>query len=117
MQETRYTQEFRPAGAEEYKIFGYAARYGTVAMLGDFDETIDEGAFDRCIKEQQDVRCLFNHNEDAVLGRTKNGTLKLNADKRGLYFECQLNPQSEQHRNLYQSVQRGDISECSFSFN
>lgn len=37
-------------------------------------------------------------------------------DERGLKFAVRLNPASQSHRDIYASVQRGDISECSFAF-
>jgi HK97 family phage prohead protease len=116
MIETRYSREFGASNEQEYKIYGYAARYGTIADIGDFDETLEPGCFERCVREMQDVRCLLNHDTNIVLGRTRNDTLRLKAETHGLYFECQLNPESEQHRNVYASVQRGDLSECSFMF-
>jgi phage head maturation protease len=42
-----------------------------------FREVIKPGAFTRALKEKQDVRCLINHDDNLVLGRTKSGTLKL----------------------------------------
>jgi hypothetical protein len=34
----------------------------------------------------------------------------------GLNFVCKLNKDSQAHRDLYASVSRGDLSECSFAF-
>jgi uncharacterized protein len=62
------------------------------------------------------VRALFNHNANFVLGRVKNGTLQLTNTDAGLAFRCQLNPAMQSHQDLYASVKRGDISECSFAF-
>src|SRR5215470_2687154 len=115
MIETRYTREFRAASASEFKIYGYAARYSVKADIGDFDETLERGCFDRSLdRDENDIKCLLNHDTNSVLGTRRNGTLKLATDERGLRFECQLNPDSEQHRNTYASVQRGDLNECSF---
>lgn len=114
--ETRYSKEVRAAADGKFSISGYAAKYNTVADVGDFDETILPGAFDGAVRSGQDVKCLFNHDESIVLGRVANGTLKLRADDKGLWFECQLNPESAEHKNVYASIQRGDVSECSFGF-
>src|SRR5579862_4104670 len=51
-----------------------------------------------------------------ILGRLENGTLSVEEDSRGLKWRCQLNPASQQHRDIYESVKRGDINECSFAF-
>lgn len=64
--------------------------------------------------EKNDIRCLFNHNSDIVLGRTGNGTLKLENRQNGLYGICELNLKDSQARDAYERVKRGDISGCSF---
>ena len=95
---------------------GYAAKYGTWSNdLGGFKETIRFGAFDRALKEKQDVRFLFNHDPNKVLGRWKSGTLGLVAESVGLRFTCQL-PDTEDGRTVHELVKRGDISQCSFAF-
>jgi HK97 family phage prohead protease len=58
----------------------------------------------------------FNHSPDSVLGRTKNGTLKLAEDSTGLAFRCQLDPNQQSHKDLHAAVKRKDISDCSFAF-
>ena len=78
-------------------------------------ETVKRGAFARAIKEKQDVRCLFNHNPDHVLGRTKSGTLQLREDSIGLYFKAKP-PEAQVGRDVYAFVDRGDVSGCSFAF-
>jgi len=52
-----------------------------------FSEIVRPGAFARAIQQGQDVRALFNHDENHVLGRTANGTLRLEEDARGLAVE------------------------------
>lgn len=109
--------EFRAAAEQEFKIYGYAARYGVKADIGSFDEVLERGCFDRSLaSDENDIKMLLNHDVNTVLGSRRNGTLKLAADDRGLRFECQLNRSSEQHRGVYASVSRGDIAECSFMF-
>jgi uncharacterized protein len=96
------------------KISGYAAVFNSKTSLGDWcDEIIMPGAFARSLSG--DIRALFNHNWDNVLGRTKNGTLKLEEDERGLKFEVEL-PNTSAARDLVASMDRGDIDQCSFGF-
>lgn len=118
--ERRYLQELRASTGDEGKQFvleGYAAKFNSPSKdLGGFRETIAPGAFKRALADNSDVRCLFNHSADRVLGRTAAGTLQINEDDKGLHFRCQLDPNNSDHRNLHSSVQRGDISECSFAF-
>lgn len=97
-------------------ITGYAARYNVLSGdLGGFRERIALGAFKRILATNPDVVCLFNHSDNAVLGRTTAGTLRLREDSRGLKFECDL-PNTAAGRDMYESVQRGDLNGCSFAF-
>jgi hypothetical protein len=106
--------ELRTTGAG--KLEGYGAVFNSPSEdLGGFTETILPGAFERAIREGQNVLCLFNHNVNFVLGRTKSGTLRLVEDRLGLNFECDL-PASQTGRDLHTLVERGDINGCSFSF-
>jgi HK97 family phage prohead protease len=103
------------AKADKPGIEGYAAKFNEEYDNGWFIETIKPGAFTRAVKEKQDVRGLMNHDANLVLGRTKSGTLSLNQDATGLYFECDL-PDTQTARDLYELVKRGDIDGCSFGF-
>jgi HK97 family phage prohead protease len=79
-----------------------------------FKETIAPGAFRKTLTETPDVRLLINH-EGLPLARSKNGTLKLIEDERGLYFDAQLADTTEA-RDLYKLVERGDVDQMSFAF-
>src|SRR5690625_2627846 len=77
---------------EPIKISGYAAIFNSRTSIGDwFDEIISPGAFDKSISAKNaDIRALYNHNWDNVLGRTKVKTLMLREDDKGLNFEIEL---------------------------
>jgi len=97
-------------------ISGFAAVYNQLSEdLGGFRERILPGAFSRCLESGPDVRCLFNHNPELLLGRTKSGTLRLSEESAGLYFDCDL-PDTQAGRDVRASIKRGDIDQCSFSF-
>jgi HK97 family phage prohead protease len=97
-------------------IAGYAAMFNSLSEeLGGFREQIRRGAFARAIRTGQDVRCLFNHDTNCILGRTKSGTLKLSEDSAGLHFDCALG-NSPTDRDVLEAVDRGDIDQCSFGF-
>lgn len=102
---------------EPLKVSGYAAVFNSRTSIGDFfDEIISPGAFKNSIsKSGADIRALFNHDWNVVLGRTKAGTLKLSEDERGLKFELEL-PNTSAGRDLAESMERGDINQCSFGF-
>lgn len=102
--------------SEKKTVEGYAAVFNSPANIGDwFTEVIQPGAFSKAISENGDIRALFNHNWDNVLGRTKSGTLRLTEDERGLKFEVDL-PNTTVANDLVESLQRRDINQCSFGF-
>lgn len=105
-----------PASTDTAIFRGYAAVFSTEAQIGDwFIEVIDPAAFDEALKRGDDVRALFNHEEDHVLGRTSAGTLRLSVDQRGL--ACEIDPPDTQlARDLAVLVKRGDVNQMSFGF-
>jgi len=94
-------------------IEGYAAKYETETNIGPFKESIARGAFDNVL--DNDVRALINHDPSLVLGRTSSGTLELTTDDIGLKYRVKLGNQ-QYATDLYESIQRGDISQSSFAF-
>ncbi len=117
--ELRFTvdAEVRLQGDEKTPtITGYAAVFNKPAQIGgSFQEVIRPGAFSRALKEKQDVRALFNHCDDQVLGRTKSGTLRLSEDEKGLRYEIDA-PDTTVAKDLLVSIRRGDIDQSSFAF-
>src|SRR5258706_2108322 len=103
--------------ADDFSLVGIAAPYGVLSHdLGGYRETIAPGCFTRSLKEGGDVRCLFNHSANHILGRLKNKTLTLTDTPAGLAFRCQLNQRDSGHQSVYAQVKRGDLDECSFAF-
>ena len=60
-----------------------------------------------------DVRVLFNHDPNQILGRTKSGTARVGVDEKGLWYEVEL-PKSAD--SLREAVERGDIDQSSWGF-
>lgn len=101
---------------EERVVEGYFALYESETELwaGSY-EIISKGAFDNTLTKN-DIRALWNHNTQYVLGRNKNGSLQLKADDKGLFATIKL-PNTQYAEDLYQLVSRGDIDQASFGFN
>lgn len=81
-------------------------------LFDDMVERIMPGAFDRALQED-DVRSLFNHDPNYLLGRNKSGTLRLSVDAVGLLYE--VDPPASR-ADVVDSVQRGDVDGSSFMF-
>lgn len=96
-------------------IRGYAAVFDQMSLpLGwGFREKIRAGAFAASLND--DVRGLWNHNPDYVLGRTLNGTLRLNEDEMGLRIEIDP-PDSQLASHFLANIERGDVNQMSFLF-
>jgi hypothetical protein len=102
-------------------LTGYAAVFGQDYVIYESKsfrmvERIKPGTFSRAIDEEQDVRGLFNHSADNVLGRTTNGTLQLVQDNKGLSFDVDLDSRTHIAQDVRCFVDRGDVTGCSFAF-
>lgn len=109
--------EFRYEKREDgtRRIVGHAAVFDQWSEdLGGFREKIAAGAFADAIG-RDDVRALFNHDTNQVLGRNTAGTLTLLEDERGLLSEIIL-PETQLARDLEALMKRGDINQMSFAF-
>lgn len=100
--------------SDKKKIVGHAAVFDTIGDGGWFREKIQAGAFKKSIAED-DIRALFNHDPNFVLGRNKAGTLQLREDDKGLWIEIDP-PETQFAKDLAISIARGDISQMSFGF-
>ncbi len=103
------------AEGDKPKIIGYSALFNVETILGNYIEVIRPGAFTRALTEKQDVRALKNHDPNLILGRTKNGTLTLIEDDKGLRIE--IDPADTQTgRDMVEEIRRKDIDQMSFAF-
>lgn len=95
-------------------ITGYAAVFETLSeVIWGFREKISRGAFTAVLGD--DVRALWNHDPNYVLGRTKSGTLRLSQNDVGLRVDVDV-PDTTWARDLVESIKRGDVTGQSFAF-
>lgn len=101
------------AGADgKRKILQRAVPFGELSVdLGGFREVIVAGAFDIA----GDIRALWQHKSEMVLGRTTAGTLALRAEEDGIYAESDP-PDTTWARDAVTSIERGDVTGSSFGF-
>lgn len=104
------------AATQPAHLVGHAAVFNTTIEIGRwFRERVAPGAFKRAVAED-DVRALFNHDENWVLGRTHSKTLKLAEDEKGLAVDI-IPPDTQLVRDLVLTpIERGDVSQMSFAF-
>ena len=104
-----------PAGGGAV-IAGRAIPYGEWSDdLGGFREMISPGAFRESLADD-DIRCLYNHNPDIVLGRKSTGTLRLTESDRGVDYDVDINPDDHAAMSAVARIRRGDIDGNSFGF-
>jgi HK97 family phage prohead protease len=102
--------------ADGMRLEGYAALFNSRSEnLGGFTETINPGAFRSSLKSRNDIKLLWNHNSDIVLGSTRAGTMTLTEDDRGLRVSALL-PNNTAGRDARESIARRDVTGFSFGF-
>ena len=106
------------ADGKDTVIEGYASVFDSwseeLGGVMPFREKVCKGAFSESIAND-DIRALFNHNPDKILGRNKAGTLELKEDDKGLYVSIKP-PNARWAKDLMQSIKRGDVDSMSFGF-
>lgn len=109
--------ELRVVPDAPWPIEGYAALFNVLSLdLGGFQETIAAGAFARALaKPTTDVRALFNHDPNLVLGRSTAGTLLVEEDSQGMHIAIRP-PDTQLGRDMPVLMKRGDVNQMSFSF-
>ena len=110
-----YTIVKRDDGTDGLIIEGYAAIYDDVADIGGmFKETIARGAFDSA--DMRDVPLKYNHVDNVpILARTRNKSLALIADDKGLRIRAELLDTTD-GVDMYKRIKAGLIDKMSFAF-
>jgi HK97 family phage prohead protease len=109
-------------GADSRRIEGYAIVFNSESRVlttwdGAFVETIEPDAISDELLREADVKCLFNHNREALLARCVRGegTLELVKDETGLRYSFEA-PKTIDGDKVLELVRRGDLAGSSFAF-
>ena len=102
---------------ENRTVEGYATTFNEPYVLFEdediiYREQVDPKAFDDC--DMDDVIMQYDH-KGRVFARTKNETLSLNLDDKGLFITANLGG-TEIGRNLYEEIRGGYTDKMSFGF-
>ncbi len=103
--------EIRASGR---KLEGYAALFGVRATIADFEEEIRSGAFAASLADG-DKLALVDHDPTKVLGRTRNNSLRLSEDSRGLHFAVDL-PKTSLANDVLALAESDSLGGASFGF-
>jgi hypothetical protein len=108
--------QFRAENTEDGKmeIKGYAAVFNSPETYS-YTEVISDRAFDEA--DMSDVVLRYNHNDSfMVLARTRNKSLDLKVDEKGLYMDARLQDDITEHKNIFNAIKSGLIDKQSFAF-
>lgn len=113
--ETRSDEE---AESDKMIIEGYAAVFDKQTLIGSeswgFYEIIDKKAFDGA--NMKDVPLKYNHSDEVpILARTRNKSLTLSVDDKGLFMHAEL-LDTQDSKDMYKRIKAGLIDKMSFAF-
>ena len=80
-----------------------------------FYEEMAKGCFTKTLNESKDIRCLYGHDENQMLARTKNGSLRFEDRDDGLHFFFEA-PNTQLGNDVLTMVRSELITGCSFGF-
>jgi len=94
---------------------GYASVFNEPSLPLPFTEIVKPGAFKRSIQSRNRMMLLWNHDTSNPLASTRNGSLQLAEDARGLKVTATL-PDTTLGRDIAELVRTGVIDAMSFGF-
>lgn len=96
-------------------LFSYPGNQHLSEDLRGFRERIDRQAFERSLRNGDEVHATINHDASLLIGKTSNKTLRLSTDYNGLFMSVDL-PNTSYARDLVNLVTAGYMSQQSFAF-
>ncbi len=98
----------------EMIIEGYATVFETETDLGYYKEIISRDAFNNC--NMKDCVLKYNHNDNCfILARTRNKSLELTIDNKGLKIRAKL-IDTQNNKDIYKMIQAGLLDKMSIAF-
>lgn len=110
------TMAIREEGGKRYLEGHFAVFNQPYEVLPGWIETIAPGAFSKALASGKDIKVLWNHNPDIVMGSTAAHTASLWEDETGLPGRVEINELDQAAKDAYARVDRGDVTGCSFGF-
>lgn len=110
------TREVKEGESESYVVEGYASTFEPYVLFEEdgiqYKEQITPDAFDEC--DMSDVIFCKDH-EGTVFARTRNNTLELSVDKKGLFTRTDLS-KTASARAMFEEIKAGMYDQMSFAF-
>jgi len=97
-------------------IAGYAAVFDTPYEMSGFTESVDPRAFNKTLKERDDLAVVWSHDADRVLGTQASGSARFSIDEHGLAYEADLDLADPDGMSAYRKIVTGKVRQSSFSF-
>ena len=94
---------------------GYASVFNEPSLPLPFTEIVKPGAFKRSLQSRNRMMLLWNHDTSNPLASTRNGSLQLSEDARGLKVTATL-PDTTLGRDIAELVRTGVVDSMSFGF-
>lgn len=106
------------ASDEDLTLVGYPIIFESPTTIhspsGDFREVIHRHALDLC--DLSDSTLTVNHDDRRIPLARSGRTMELTVTERGLHMRASLAGDSQQARDVYSAVRRGDLGGMSFAF-
>lgn len=113
--ETRANHVELRAEGDGRTFTGYAAVFGQPSLPLPFTEIVKPGAFKRSLQSRNRMMLLWNHDTSNPLASTRNGSLSMVEDARGLKVTATL-PDTTLGRDIAELVRTGVVDAMSFGF-